>query len=238
MKKDIWTQTKAFVFFESPVRMDLIDGVFNKTHSHYLQEFPNWTYAATRKKLIFEFWSRKVFVHFSIMFMAAIIGVIIFTTSKHIFLLSLFMGAVISFMVIATKIYWPAYFSDFLPKLDTVIEEKQRLQTAELELNKCRRSQFTIPTLTIIYYVNCKISGVSLLPASDVSAELLNQLYGVDKDKIKQNLSRLYRLSQLSAKEKAEMHKGIERAREFFVKLNDASAPAILDQLELKLSRT
>jgi hypothetical protein len=238
VKKDIWTQAKAFVFFESPVRMDLIDGVFNKTHNHYQQEFPNWTYAATRKKLIFEFWSRKVFVHFAIMFTAAIIGVVTFTTNKHIFLLSLFMGAVISFMVIATKIYWPAYFSDFLPKLDTVIEEKQKFRTAQLELNKCKRSQFTIPTLTIIYYVNCKVCGVSLLPANDASAELLNQLYGVDKDKIKQNLSRLYHLSHLSAKEKAEMHKGIDRAREFFVKLNHMSAPEILDQLELKLSRT
>ena len=236
MKKDIWTQTKAFVFFESPVRMDLIDGGFNKTHNHYLQEFPNWTYAATRKKLIFEFWSRKVFVHFAIMFMAASIGVVAFTTSKHIFLLSLFIGAVMSFMVIASKIYWPAYFSDFLPKLDTVIEEKQKLRIAELELNKCKRSQYSSPTLIIIYYVYCKTSGISLLPANDASAELLNQLYGVDKDKIKQNLSRLYRLSKLSVKEKAEMHKGIERATEFFAKLNHTSAPAILDQLELKLA--
>ena len=86
--------------------------------------------------------------------------------------------------------------------------------------------------------MNCKICGISLLPANDASAELLNQLYGVDKDKIKQNLSRLYRLSRLSAKEKAEMHKGIDRARDFFAKLNYMSAPPILDQLELKLSRT
>src|SRR5450432_2975228 len=133
----MWNRVKAFVFFDSPVQMDLIDGFFNTTHNYYLKEFPNWTYAATRKKLIFEFWSRKVFVHFGIMLTAAIIGVYLFTTSRHIFLQSLFVAAVISFGVIAGKIYWPAYFSDFLPKLDTIIAEKQKLRIAELELNKC-----------------------------------------------------------------------------------------------------
>jgi hypothetical protein len=232
----MWNQVKAFVFFESPVQMDLIDGVFNTTHNYYLKEFPNWTHAATRKKLIFEFWSRKVFVHFGILLASAVIGVFLFTTNRHVFIQSLFVAAVISFMVITVKIYWPAYFSDFLPKLDTIIAEKQKIWIAELEKNKCKRSQYSSPTLIIIYYVYCKVSGIQLLPANDISAELLNQLYGVDKDKIKQNLARLCRLAKLSAREKAEMLKGVDKARVFFEKLNYAEAAKFLDQLELKLT--
>jgi alcohol dehydrogenase YqhD (iron-dependent ADH family) len=75
-------------------------------------------------------------------------------------------------------------------------------------------------------------------PACNVnSAELLNNLYGADKDKLKQNLSRLYKLSTMSPKERAEIQKGIDTARNFFNALAHSPAQKILDQLELKLQR-
>ena len=111
------------------------------------------------------------------------------------------------------------------------------MQDAELDLKKCKRSQFSIPALTIIYYVFSKTSGVPLLPANDQSAVLLNQLFGADRDKLKQNLSRLYQISRLSPKERAEMQKGIDKAHEFFDSLNSSKASEILNQMELKLQK-
>jgi hypothetical protein len=58
-----------------------------------------------------------------------------------------------------------------------------------------------------------------------------------DKDKLKQNLCRLYKLSKLSPKERAEFQKGIENARILFDALNSQAACKILNQLELKLQR-
>lgn len=76
------------------------------------------------------------------------------------------------------------------------------------------------------------------MPAcNDHSAELLNNLFGADKDKLKQNLSRLYKLSSLSPKERAEIQKGINSARAFFQALNYRPSQKILDQLEVKLQR-
>lgn len=238
MKKELWNRAKAFVFFESPVEMDLINGVFNLTHDHFQKEYPHWSYSATRKKLIFQFWSRQVFFHYGIILTLAILSTTFFGTTSHIFILSLFFAAILSFLIIGAQIYWPAYFSDFLPKLDTVMAEKEKIRAAEQEMNKCKRSQFSTPTLTIIYYVNCKILDVPHLPANDSSAELLNQLYGVDKDKIKQNLSRLCKISRLSVKEKAEMRKGIDQAREFFDRIDSPKAQVFLDQLAFKLNQS
>ncbi|MDQ2720629.1 MAG: hypothetical protein M3Z26_12835 [Bacteroidota bacterium] len=133
--------------------------------------------------------------------------------------------------------YWPAYYADFLPKLDTIIAEYEKKMEIAGEIKKCKRTQYSIPTLTIIFYVFSKAANIPFPACNDRSAELLNNLYGSDKDKIKQNLSRLYKLSRLSLREKAEMEKGIASAKAFFEELGYPQAQKILEQLELKLQR-
>ena len=98
--------------------------------------------------------------------------------------------------------YWPIFYGDYLPKLATVIAEQEKLATKEEDLKKCKRSQYSIPTLTIIFYVWSKMAEIPLVPVNEHSAVLLNHLYGADKDKLKQNLARLYKFSALSPKEK------------------------------------
>jgi len=73
----------------------------------------------------------------------------------------------------------------------------------------CKRSQYSCLSLAI-YFVYCKNSEIPLLPAKDTSALLLNKLYGLDKNKLKQNLVRLCRFNKLSSKERAEMRKEID----------------------------
>ena len=85
--------------------------------------------------------------------------------------------------------------------------------------------------------INSKMNNNPLLPASDQSAAILNKLYGSDKDKLKQNLSRLFSLPDLSAKECAEMLKGAECARSFFRETGHTNSAKILDELELKLNK-
>ncbi len=233
----MWEGLKSFIFFESPLQTALISRFFSETHDRFQREYPHWSFEATRKKVIYRFWSGQVVQHFLAIFILAALLTTPFIYSRHLLLLSLSIGGFLSFMVILSRIYWPVYFSDFLPILDTIIAEKQEIQDAELELKKCKRSQFSIPTLTIIYYVFSKTSGVPLLPANDQSAVLVNQLFGADRDKLKQNLSRLYQISKLSPKERAEMEKGIEKAREFFDALISPHASEILNQLELKLQK-
>ena len=121
--------------------------------------------------------------------------------------------------------------------MDTIRAEDQKLKEAEQEIKKCKRTQFSIPSLVVIYYVFVQAGNMKLLSINDRSAELLNNLYGTDKDKLKQNLSRLYKPSELSPKERAEFQKGIENARILFQALNSQAASQILNHLELKLQK-
>jgi hypothetical protein len=217
VKKEMWAGVKSFIFFESPLQIGLITRLFTETHDRFQSQYPHWSFEATRKKVIYKFWSGQVAHHFLAIFLLATILTSPFIYSKHLLLLSFSIAGFLSFLVILSRIYWPIYFSDFLPILDTIIAEKQKVQIADLEQKKCKRSQFSIPTLTIIYYVFSKASNIPLLAANDRSAEILNQLFGADRDKLKQNLSRLYQISRLSPKERAEMEKGIEKAANFLM---------------------
>jgi len=233
----MWERIRSFIFFESPLQSELISRDFSDTHLHFQREFPHWSLEATRKKVVFEFWFKEVFLHYFMILSLATIATMPFLYNQHYLFLSINIAGFLSFLVLLFRIYWPAYFTDFLPKLDTIIAERQNIQEAELELKKCKRSQFSIPTLTIIYYVFSKTSGIPILPANDHSAALLNKLFGADRDKLKQNLSRLCQLSKLSPKERAEMQKGIDIGREFFETLGCSPALTILDQLDLKLQK-
>lgn len=113
---------------------------------------------------------------------------------------ALFLTGLLSFALLTIIHYWPFFYSDFLPKLDTIIAEHEQQIEVEEKTTKCKRTQFLAPALIVIYYAISKISHLPLLSCNDHSAELLNKLYGVSKDKLKENLFRLYQLSSLSPK--------------------------------------
>ena len=151
---------------------------------------------------------------------------------------SILIACLPTLFILTAFIYLPSFIWNFLPNLEVVTSELEKLSTKAEETTKSKRSQFQAPTLIIVYYVNSKISNAPLLPANDQSARLLNNLYGSDKDKLKQNLSRLYKITNLSDKERAEMLKGVENARLFFKDLSFSKANMILDELEIKLRDT
>jgi hypothetical protein len=237
--KELLRKVGSLIMFETPLKNNAIRESFDKMHVSYQGKYPYWSFSATRRKVIAEFWFKQVFSHFSIILaIGVLVALIQFGGNWHPLLMPLFLAGIISFIGITAFSYWPMYFADFLPQLDTIIAEEQKTKEAEEEIKKCKRTQFSIPSLVIIYYVNTQVGNMSLLPVNDRSAELLNNIYGADKDKLKQNLSRLYKPScQLSPKERAEFQKGIENARTAFEALNSQAALKILDQLELKLQR-
>ena len=235
--KDFVKMIRSFILFDLPLNVDVISNQFATTHDRYQKQFPYWSFAATRKKLISNFWLRLVLYHYFVILGLAVVIILPLTPNRNAFLISIFLGGRVSLFTLILFHYGPVYYSDFLPKLDTVIAEQESIRLVQEELKKCKRSQFSIPTLTIIFYVFSRASNTPLLPSNDGSAELLNSLYGADKDKLKQNLSRIYRPSKLSPKERAEMLKGIDASRSFFEVISLAPAQAILDQLELKIQQ-
>ncbi len=228
---------KSFLLFDLPLQADVISNQFATTHDSYQKQFAHWSFTATRKKLISSFWLRFVLRHYFAILGLAVVIISPLIPNLNGFLISVVLGGMASLFTLILFHYGPVYYSDFLPKLDTVIAEQESLKLVMGEIRKCKRSQFSIPTLTIIFYVFSKTSNAPLLPSNDRSADLLNCLYGADKDKLKQNLSRLYKVSKLSPKERAEMLKGIDTSRAFFDALSLPQAVSILDQLEVKIQQ-
>lgn len=235
--KDLVSKIKSFLTFDFPVGLIHITAQFLTIHQYYRRQFPHWSLAATRRKLITHFWFRYVLFHYGTILLASVLLVIPSSTGILSLLAATLFTGTVTLLTLVLFQYLPAFYSEFLPKLDTIMAEQEAIIINAYETKKCKRTQFSIPTLTIIFYVLSRAAQIPLLPSNDHSAALLNNLYGVDKDKLKQNLSRLYKMSQLSVRERAEIQKGIVAARNFFTPLGHKPAESILDQLEIKLNR-
>jgi hypothetical protein len=83
------------------------------------------------------------------------IGLLLLILYRHwpFTLAAVFIAAMVSFAALVIFNYIPCFYNNFLPILDTIIAEQEKNIAAESETKKCKRTQFSIPTLTIIIYV-------------------------------------------------------------------------------------
>ncbi|MET3887475.1 hypothetical protein ABIE54_006364 [Chitinophagaceae bacterium OAS944] len=228
---------KSFITREHTLDINTIRSLFIAENEKHLELNPTWNFKATRISVIGTYWFREVLMHFALIMAISVLLTLTHCNSWRSLFAAILIGGLPALFSLTAFIYFPSFYWNFLPKLEVITGEQEKLAIQIAETTKCKRTQFQSPTLIIIYYVNSKISNAPLLPANNQSAALLNKLYGSDKDKLKQNLSRLYRLPSLSAKERAEMLKGVEYARSFFKETGNTNSAKILDELELKLSK-
>ena len=232
--KDLVSRAKSFITFDFPLQPAHIDAQFDNMHSRYQAQFPHWSLEATRKKLISDYWYSGVLLHYATVVTLATVLASPFITDWDVFPGAAIVAFAFSFLVMLFRTYGYFYVSNFLPGLEMIVNERQTALRQEEELKKCKRTQYSIPTLAVISYVERVMSGLPSLPPNDQSAVLLNTLYGVDKDKLKQNLSRIYQPAKLSTKERAEMFKGLDHARDYFKAAGYAHADKVIDSLERK----
>ncbi len=119
--KELVRKLSTLILFEFPLRHEYISAQFTSKHNNYLQQFPHWSLAATRKKVISDYWFRQVLYNFACIIAIALVCTIPFTGSWHFAAFPLFLALIISFVILTCTNYWPMFYSDFLPKLDTVI---------------------------------------------------------------------------------------------------------------------
>jgi hypothetical protein len=228
----------SVIYFDQPLRTNYVAAEFSIQHQKYQRQYSNWPFGATRRKMVTRYWFQEAFPNFVMIFITGISLTLPFYSTWREFLPSTFLVGFISFLTLTGFIYFPAFYSDFLPKLDAIIADQEKLASHSEDTKRCKRTQFSIPTLTVIFYVFCKTGNIPLPAANDQSAVLLNKIFGTTNGSLKDNLSRLYNISRLSVKERAEIRKGIEAARTFFEELDSPPALQVLDQLELKIQKT
>jgi len=235
--KDFVCRMQSFLLFDAPFKNREVHESFLTVHRYQQQQFPQWPLTATRKKIIAGFWCNDVLSHFGLVLLVGCLLVLPFGKQWQFALPAILLAGIVSLTTLALFNYIPQFYAKFLPVLDTVMAEQEKNSTTTTDIRKCKRTQFSIATLTIIFYVFAKTSKLPLPAANDKSAELLNNLYGADKDKLKQNLSRLYKIASLSPKERAEMIKGVEATRIFFEALGFPAAQKWVVELERKLQQ-
>ncbi len=49
-------------------------------------------------------------------------------------------------MILTAFNYWPVYYADFLPKLDTIIAQREKGNEIAGVIKKCNRTQYSIPS--------------------------------------------------------------------------------------------
>jgi hypothetical protein len=227
----------SFITRQHTLDINTIRSLFIAEHEKCFELNPAWNLKATRKLIIATYWFKEVLIHFGVIIAVSVLFTLPQYNSWLALPASILFASLPALFTLTAFVYLPSFLWKFLPNLDVITGEQEKLAMQTDETAKCRRTQFQAPTLIIIYYVHSKISNTPLLPANDQSAGLLNKLYGSDKDKLKHNLSRLYKLPTLSVKERAEMLKGIDNARTFYNEAGYTNTSKILDDLEFKLNR-
>ncbi|MCW3107420.1 MAG: hypothetical protein JWQ09_1926 [Segetibacter sp.] len=184
--------------------------------------------------MIARYWFELVLSHFCFLF--GFPALLFFVSTNRLtgsYLPIIFVTGLITFITLLLFNYWPNFYNNFLPQLETIKEIHERKQVEQLE--KCKRAQVSNPALVLIYYVFDKVSGINALQCNDRYAELLMKLYGVDQGSLKKNLELILgKKKSLSVRKYTEITNRFAEARSFFEDIQLKEGQRILDELEQK----
>lgn len=235
--KEILTRLQTFITFDLPLRNNYVHETFIATHQNYHNTHQNWCISATRKKVISKYWFRHVLMHFCAFFLLAIIITLPFNNNLNpSYFTVCFTVGLFTFVVLIAWFYWPVFYRDFLPILDTVIATYEGKE--QEMLNKCKQAQLSNFTLALIFYALSKKNGATPLFPDDHHAQLLTKLFGVDRDSMKKNLVLILNdVKDLSSRKLTVIHDCFEEAYDFFETLQLPECIHILQHLKEKFKR-
>lgn len=236
MKKSLVKKANSFISFDLPLEKAHIATQFASFHQKSQGHSPGWSTAATRQKLIAEYWYTYVIGHFAVLFALPMLVIMLVSgnlTQLPQYLSSVFMAGIISFLILYIVIYRHYFTSFYLPQVETVKEEYERKLVEQLE--KCRQAQLSNFALTLVFYAYDKASGINMLQCNDHYAGLLMQLFGVDQGSLKKNLELILgKKKDLSARKQTEIRNRFDEAYAFFEQLQFSQGILILKELESK----
>ena len=231
--KDLMQEVVSFITFDFASDEGCLSKQFAATHASMQKNLPFWSTTSTRQKIVSRYWFELVLSHFVFLFGLAVALMQILFRASGLALPALFVAAIITFTVLFLFNYWPNFYSDFLPKLETIKETYERKQLEQLE--KCKRAQLSNPALVLIYYVLDKVIGLNSLQCNDHYAALLMKLYGVDQGSLKKNLELIFgNKKNLSERKRTEIQNRFQEAQDFLEEIQFKDGLKILHDLEQK----
>jgi hypothetical protein len=140
------THVKSFLNFDLPLDNRYITEIFSTTHTRLQTISPSWSLKATYKKIAARYWFWYVLTHFATLYALAVIVTLPFNTSfGQFYLAAVVTAGIISFIILSITQYGPSFFSDFLPKLETITFEFETCQNELLKdrLQRTLQNQFS-----------------------------------------------------------------------------------------------
>lgn len=187
--KDLMKKVMSFMTFDFPLQATNISIKFTETHQKHQLEFPEWSTAATRQKLVTSYWSTDVIGHFSALF-GVPAGILFIVKGgfyqPDLYLVNIFIACPIVYLALYIFQYRSEFNSTYLPRLETVKEAYEKKQIEQFE--KCRQAQLSNFSLALFFFVLTKTNSINPISCDDHSANLLKKLYGVDSGSMKMNL--------------------------------------------------
>jgi hypothetical protein len=231
--KDLLRKIVHFIAFDFALDADCLARQFGATHLSYQKDIPHWSSNSTRQKIVVRYWYELVLSHFTFVFAISVLLFLVIFNTARITLPVVFLAGIVVYSIMLLFHYRPGFYSEFLPKLDTIKENFERKQLEQLE--KCKKAQLSNPALVLIYYVFDKISGINSLQCNDRYAALLVKLFGVDQGSLKKNLELIFgKKKNLTERRYTEIHNRFDEAKNFFADINCKEGVRILNDLEQK----
>jgi len=232
-----FSKVLSFLTLSGISDMLYVEQKFNEVHSKFKSQFSFWSVGATRKKLVVDFWYRQVLTHFVGVFGIAWLA----TFFSHPFGFSpaylLAAGSVflVAFFVMIIWIYLPIFGSDYCPKLESYSEQYSGSQN--LNIQKCKKHQFSLKTLVLIQHVLEQLAGIVNQFLDGDRIQVLGRQYGVSVQGLQIATKKIF-LSQFrlnGGRILTELENSFEEAYRYFRSLNCIQGEQILKNLELKL---
>ncbi|GAA0548178.1 hypothetical protein [Chitinophaga japonensis] len=214
--KQILMSLKTFFTFDRPLENTYIQQAFVTTHENYRKDYPGWSTSATRKKVIANYWIKHVLTHFGAFYLVSVLIALPFSTNFNQFAFpGFFLAGMISLSVLTFWLYGQLFYVDFLPKLDTIIENYEGKQLQHFK--KCQRAQMSNFAAAVVYFAFANASGLPISGVTRQYGRLLTHLFGKDPDAMHEDLKLITcKAKKLSPHQQTEIEKSLEEARSFF----------------------
>jgi hypothetical protein len=194
----------------------LTEYAFQQKHQVYVTRDEQWTLAATRRKLIGNYWLGVVLPHFIVLFLLSAFTVLLFNHGLHGILASLLPASALCFLILFISLYYPHYFLEFLPQLDNLMASSAGRQLEGLQ--KCKKAQYSVTTLMLIQTTLHHLGGKTAVLLTETHTKALSAQYGVSVRMIHNALHLIYlgKWDMQSERKRTEVRDAFEDAIAYF----------------------
>lgn len=229
---------KGFLTFTIPTKFRYLYRRFQLIHNQQNQTYDNWPIAATRHRLIAEYWFWAFMHYFAIIVLGSLVTLIFFQSISIEILISICLICTFLYIPLNAFIYRPTFNGDFLSQLENVISKYEGRSTSWAE--KCRQGQLSTRGLVLLYYILDKCAEINYLTPSDKSASMLLKIFGVSQKGLKNELDLLFKKekrAKIEQRKQTEIGKSFEEVYALFEEMQFPKGIQMLKELEIRFNR-